>query len=375
MEDKDIFKKIENLEEKVLCKLGEWESVLNTLQNAKDRHTEILTDKVFYKKLIVPAISINLSSNLYATLMESNETYLPSELAELRSQLLDAKGYIIPNFEVVCNDSLPPNNFVIFIRNEIFYKGKIHLLNPDPIAYIIDQLTDIVFIYADKIITRDFVWNIIKMLEETDKTISEELTAKAISIGTLRQIFVNLLKERISIKDIRLIIQNILELHLENNSPDFISEKLREVLKDNIINEYIIEDKALYYVTLSDDLESTLINVINQNNAYQTDNLGKYIFEEFANFNFSIRELAELVILTKPALRIDLYRILAKHEPSITVLSVNEITENVKLKVIGTIDIIKCYDIGNINIIQETETDDLEMDLFDLFEENSDLDI
>lgn len=364
MEEKEILKKIETIEEKILQKLNELDKTFRQAKRQEAISSNLAFNNLFYQKLVIQAINICLGPDQYAILVENDEAILPSALAELRSDLLEEKGYIIPSFDVTPLDSLIDEQFMIFIRNEVVFKAKIDNTVLDRSKYITDQVYDMVFKHADKLVTREMVWNILKIIEETDRYIVEELKAKNISIGLIREVFVNLLTEKISIKDIRLIFQKMLEMKVVNPTGRTVSEYLRPFLIHSVLNDYIIEEKPMKVIRLSLALQNKLMEELSKK--YEPDKLeiiARMIIDGYKNFSDD-----NLKLIVDPPLRHHVRRIVNKYELDATVLSTNEISDQIKILESGMIEFQNYYEINEIVLDGEVIEDPSDID-FDDFEE------
>lgn len=353
MENKDIIKKLENIEETLASKFAVWEKTLNEIKKDQSSSVNSAYDNLFYQKLVIAPLNICIHNDLYNSLMEEEGTYFPSVLAELRAKLLEDKGYIIPPFEVNPIGSLEKNSYLIFIRNELVFKGYIEPKNLKPDKEIAARLEDLLFIHADKIMTREVIWNFIKILEESDILIAQELMKKGLSIGAIRKTFVNLLKERISIKDIRLIFQQILEMPLINSSPDYISEKLRQVLKYSINNKYLINNEKLNIVILSNELENDIVSAIDKKNSYQLDILGQMIYDSLIDL-----EDVDFILMVNPRIRLSIYRLLYKYNQTIKVIATTELNDDLNIDIIANIDLMKTYELDEIDFFEDEKMAD-----------------
>jgi flagellar biosynthesis component FlhA len=367
MNDPDFCKSFKELETNIFERFKVFEKQLGALIELQKCSSSNAFDKLFYQKLIISPLNICLDSSLYHTLMTDNDTFLPSELASLRAKLLEEKGFIIPPFEINCLESLEDNHYMIFIRNEMVHKDLVSPFSADPFPEIVNHLESILYQHADKIITRDVVWNYIKIVEENDQTLSKELMDKGLSISIIRNVFVNLIQEAVSIKDIRLIFQIILEDNHMNPDADYLSEKVRQHLSYSIINSYLTENKALEVVLLSTELENNINEAVRKKNIYQLEVLSQMIYEGLSELDESSPTL-----LVNPAIRLELFRNLEKFDPFIKVIATTELHEEVDIDILASIEMVKCYDLDDLEHYQEENRDLSIIKIIEEIQENED---
>ena len=79
-----------------------------------------------------------------------------------------------------------------------------------------------------------------------------------ISTSNLRKIFVNLIREKVSIKDIIFVFERLCDYARFSKEPDILSERLRAALGRQICLTNVDRDKTLFALTLSPEWEKTL---------------------------------------------------------------------------------------------------------------------
>ena len=163
-----------------------------------------------------------------------------------------------------------------------------------------------------------------------------------ISTSDLRKIFVNLIREKVSIKDIIFIFERLCDYARFSKEPDILSERLRAALGRQICLANSTEDNILYALTLSSEWEKTL------DDSCQRTELGTM----FLLNPLQVQELIETtstlikthqqigrqpVILCTSKIRLPLYQLLKRHIPTIVVISYYELIDDIKVENVGVI--------------------------------------
>jgi flagellar biosynthesis protein FlhA len=343
-----------------------------------------------YERLGVDTLSLQVGSGLLPIADPDQEGQLLAKIAALRQQVTDQLGYIIPNIRIMDSSALDANEYKIEIRgNKVaigsVYPGKLMVLaeqwdatgKPTPAdsivgkdptyqadAYWIDpaniseddqvnavdsvdvivtNLQECVRKYVDEVMTKTDVLKLMELVKSQDPTLVNDLIPTIISTSDLRKIFVNLIREKVSIKDIIFIFERLCDYARFSKEPDILSERVRAALGRQICLANCAEDKKLYALTLSSEWEKTL------DDSCQRTELGTM----FLLNPMQVQELIEStaatlmqahktvgqqpVILCSPRIRLPLYQLLERHIPTIVVISYSELITDIRVEAVDTI--------------------------------------
>ena len=312
------------------------------------------------------------------------------KIAALRQRITDELGYIIPNIRIMDSSALDANEYMISIRGNTVatgyvYPGKFMVIAdqwdsirkdvpPDAIigidptyqtqAYwisaeaakstravqavdatdvIVTHLQECVRRYVDDVMTKTDVLKLMELVRSQDPTLVNDLVPTIISTSDLRKIFVNLIREKVSIKDIIFIFERLCDYARFSKEPDILSERLRAALGRQICLYNVQDDKVLYALTLSAEWEKIL------DDSCQRTELGTM----FLLNPMQVQELIETtattmmrahqacgqqpVILCSPRIRLPLYQLLERHMPTVVVISYSELITDIKVEAVDTI--------------------------------------
>jgi flagellar biosynthesis protein FlhA len=316
---------------------------------------------------------------------------LLAKIAALRQRITDELGYIIPNIRIMDSSALESEEYLIAIRGNTVATGFVYPKRymviadqweqtgkpvPDDVIESVDptyqtpaywikedaakevrgmvtavEATDVIVThlqecvrkYVDDVMTKTDVLKLMELVRSQDPTLVNDLVPTIISTSDLRKIFVNLIREKVSIKDIMFIFERLCDYARFSKEPDILSERLRAALGRQICLANVQEDKTLYALTLSPEWEKTL------DESCQRTELGtmfllnpmqvQELIESSANTLMKAHQSIgkQPVILCSPRIRLPLYQLLERHIPTIVVISYSELITDIKVEAVDTV--------------------------------------
>ncbi len=364
---------------------------LKELAEVRQKMNDLANPDKMYERLGVDVVSLLVGQGLLCIADPDQEGQLLAKLAALRQRLTDELGYIIPNVRIMDTSSLKENEYVISIRQNVVdeglvypnkymvildkwnktgkpipdeaikgvdptYKTKVIWINKidaietkDVIAVapedvIITHLQEVLIQQVDKVLSEKDIRKCIDLVKK-DNSVSVDELLDRLSYGDIRRIFVNLIKEKVSIKDITLVLSRLEDYSRFNKESDCLSERLRKDLsrQSSLVN--CNENKKIFALGFSSELLENLTNKVEKQKGYNKTQL-KLDFDEMKNLvettanalmNAHKKIGQQPIILVNDELRLPLYRLLVKHIPTIVVLSTSEIEQDIKLEIVDTL--------------------------------------
>ncbi len=363
---------------------------LGQLDAVKQNMQDLVNPNKMYERLGVDVLSLQVGAGLLVIADPEQDGQLLAKIAALRQRVTDDLGYIIPNIRIMDSSAIGDNEYLISIRGNpvatgTVYPGKLmviadqyealgkklpdnaivaveptfqsqaYWLNPqhigkndkiqavDAVDVIVTHLQECVRKYVDEIMTKTDVLKLMELVKSQDPTLVNDLVPTIISTSDLRKIFVNLIREKVSIKDIIFIFERLCDYARFSKEPDILSERLRAALGRQICLSNSNKDKVLYALTLSSEWEKIL------DDSCQRTELGTM----FLLNPMQVQELIETtattlmraqsavgvqpVILCSPRIRLPLYQMLERHIPTIVVISYSELITDIRVEAIDTI--------------------------------------
>lgn len=363
---------------------------LGQLDAVKQNMQDLVNPNKMYERLGVDVLSLQVGAGLLVIADPDQDGQLLAKIAALRQRVTDELGYIIPNIRIMDSSAIADNEYLISIRSNtvatgMVYPGKMmviadqwealgkkvpdnvivsvdptyqsqaYWLDPqyidkndritavDSVDVIVTHLQDCVRKYVDEVMTKTDVLKLMELVKSQDPTLVNDLVPTIISTSDLRKIFVNLIREKVSIKDIIFIFERLCDYARFSKEPDILSERLRAALGRQICLNHCNKDKVLYALTLSSEWEKTL------DDSCQRTELGtmfllnpmqvQELIETTANTLMKAHQAVgtQPVILCSPRIRLPLYQMLERHIPTIVVISYSELITDIRVEAIDTI--------------------------------------
>ena len=366
------------------------QSQLGQLESVRQNMQDLVNPNKMYERLGVDVLSLQVGAGLLVIADPDQEGQLLAKIAALRQRVTDELGYILPNIRIMDSSALEANEYVISIRNNVVASGYVYpgkymviadqwdsvkktipedaIVGVDPTyqtqAYWISQedakatknvtavdatdvlvthLQECVRKHVDEVMTKTDVLKLMELVRSQDPTLVNDLVPAIISTSDLRKIFVNLIREKVSIKDIIFVFERLCDYARFSKEPDILSERLRAALGRQICLNNVDRDHVLYALTLSPEWEKTLDDSCQRTelgtmfllNPMQVQDLIESTAMTLMRAHQSIGQ--QPVILCSPRIRLPLYQLLERHIPTIVVISYSELITDIKVEAVDTI--------------------------------------
>jgi flagellar biosynthesis protein FlhA len=364
---------------------------LGQLDSVKENMQDLINPNRMYEKLGVDPLNLQVGNDLLVIADPDQDGQLLGKIAGLRSRMTDELGFILPNIRIMDSTTIQPNEYMISIRGNpvatgTVYPGRYMLpvslmeaqnIEPPPNAIrglepthaledcywvlqhevpeilqrnaleatdaLIEHLKEVVIKHVDDVMTKMDVLKLMELVRSQDQSLIQELIPGILTPNDLRKLFVNLIREKVSIKDIIFIFERLSDYARFSKEPDVLSERLRAALGRQICLLYADRNKALYAVTLANEWEKLLDDSCQRTelgtmfllNPLQVQELIEMTGETINQVRQTYNRLP--VILCSPRIRLPLFQLLDRHIPLITVLSYSELIPDIQVHAVGTI--------------------------------------
>lgn len=388
------YKKQQSIKQKEEDEIKQKETA--TKQEKLGKRRKKATRESVLELLSVEMIEIEVGYRLVPLLNIEQGGDLLERIAQIRRQTALDLGIVLPSIRVRDNLQLAPNSYQIKLKGVAIESGEVyperslamnssgiadeHLsginaIEPafglpaiwieekdkdyaetygytvvSPSAVISTHLTEIIKKNAAEILSRADVQQLIDNLK---KEVNEDYVSdlmKELNAGEVQQVMQNLLRERVPVRDLKTILET-LSLQIKNNkTPDFLTEQTRQALARNICKQNLADTGELLAITLAPDVE----NIIAQ--GVSPDGQSLTLDPEFTrrlldNLNFELEQAIssmgnQPVILCSSPIRLAFRRLIERTYPQISVMSYNEITQNVKARSVGVVKVNAASPVG-----------------------------
>jgi flagellar biosynthesis protein FlhA len=366
------------------------QSQLGQLENVKQSMQDLVNPNRMYERLGVDILGLQVGVGLLKIADPEQDGDLLAKIAALRQRVTDELGYIIPNIRIMDSTALGEKEYMISIRGnnvatgfvepdrvmviseqwdstgnpvpqdvitglDPTYQAQAYWVNPQDAEgmdgiigvtatdVIVTHLQESVRKYVDEVMTKTDVLKLMELVKSQDPTLVNDLVPTIISTSDLRKIFVNLIREKVSIKDIIFIFERLCDYARFSKEPDILSERLRAALGRSICLQNATDDGVLYTLTLSSEWEKSLDDSCQRTELGTMFMLNPVQVQELIETTASTLMRAhqiigqQPVVLCSPRIRLPLYQLLERHIPTIVVISYSELITDIKVEAIDTI--------------------------------------
>lgn len=214
----------------------------------------------------------------------------------------------------------------------------------DPSTILVTHLLEIIKEKSHELMGREEVKQIIDATKEKYSVIVDELIPDLMTLGEVQKVFQNLLREKVSIKDRVTILETLADNVVNTKDIELLTEYVRMALSKSICSELVDETNYITVSTLSNEVERIISNNLQKsmNGTYPA------VDPESTNKIFSsIKEITERVdfynnrpiILVSPKIRAPFRKLVEMVFPSVTILSLNEIPNDVQIRAQAVVNI------------------------------------
>lgn len=202
----------------------------------------------------------------------------------------------------------------------------------DPTSVIATHLSELLRKHAPELLGRQEVQQLIDHLKERCPKLVDDVIPGKVSMTQLRLVLQNLLRERVSIRDLRTILEHLADHSNGDGDPAWLTEKVREGLARNILQELLSEDQTLRTLALAPSVESALLQALPGGSGMDPRRLGLVATRIAKAASVMAGEGLTPVLLCSQKVRPLVRRLTQRPLPSLVVLSYEEIPADVTLE-------------------------------------------
>lgn len=357
---------------------NEQQEIIETEKREPDNVTNLIS---------VEPMDIEIGYGLIPLADEASGGDLLQRIASVRRQCAIEMGIIVQPIRIRDNLQLKTNEYVIKIRGTVIAKGElmpnmllcmdpsgdeiglqgIRTIEPtfglpaiwinndqreeaeikgltvvDPTTVMVTHLTETIKAHSYELLGRQETKMIIDTVKEKYNTVVEELIPDLMTIGEVQKVLQNLLKEKVSIKDMVTILESLADNSRNTKEIEVLTEYVRFSLSRTICNALVDENSAITVAVLEPELEELIGNNIQRSMqgsfpAVDPETTSK-IFDSIKNVLDTVHFYeSQPVILVSPKIRPAFRRLTEMVFPNISILSLNEIPNDVEIRTEGVV--------------------------------------
>lgn len=226
-------------------------------------------------------------------------------------------------------------------REEAEIKG---LTVVDPTTVMVTHLTETIKNHCYELLGRQEVKLIVDSVKEKYNTVVEELIPDLLTIGELQKVLQNLLRERVPIKDMVTIMESLADNSRTTKDIEVLTEYVRFALGRSICNPMVDDGGAITVITLNPEIEDLISNNIQKSMqgsfpAIDPEVTGRILNALKDTLDSVYFYENQPVVLVSPKVRPAFRRLIEMVFPAVSVLSLNEIPNDIEIKTEGVVSI------------------------------------
>jgi len=337
--------------------------------------------------LQIDSLRLELGYGLLPLINYQKGHRLTEQIKALRRQMARELGFIIPAVRIQDNMQLPPNTYVVKVKEIEAARGDIRpdmllVMNPsggqitipgeatteptfglpatwisehhreeamfrnltvvDPPTVITTHLTEVIKDNMAELLSYAETQKLLDDLGKTQQKLVAETIPAQISVGGVQRVLQNLLREMVSIRDLSTIIEAIAEASRSTQNISVISEHVRGRLARQISHANTTEEGYIPIIAMSAGWEQTFVESLSGSGDDRALSMAPSRIQEFiatvrATFDKVALQGESPVLLTSPAIRPYVRSIIERFRPSTVVMSQNEIYAKARIKTLGQI--------------------------------------
>jgi flagellar biosynthesis protein FlhA len=339
------------------------------------------------RALSIDLIRLELGYALLALINSEAGQRLTDQIKGLRRQLAGDMGFIMPSVRIQDNLQLPPNAYVLRIKEIEAGRGELRpgmllVMDPkgqqialpgeatleptfglpamwvdtthreealfkgytvvDPPTVITTHLTEIIKDNMSELLSYAETQKLLDELSRDQQKLVADVIPSQVTLSGLQRVLQNLLAERVSIRDLPSILEGIAEASGITRSLAMMSEHVRTRLSRQISNANMNEMGYIPLITLSPEWEQAFAESLmgdgeEKRLAMPPTKLHQFIDSVRKAYDKQAMMGESPALLTSPVIRPYVRSIIERFRPSTVVLSQNEIYAKAKIKTLGQI--------------------------------------
>jgi len=212
----------------------------------------------------------------------------------------------------------------------------------EPTTVVATHLIEVLKGNAADLLGRQDVQEMVDTLKKTHPALVEDVIPAKLSLGTLHRVLQRLLKERVPIRDLVSILEALGDAAEQTKDPEALTEHVRRTLSNVIARLYLDASGGVKAITMGPRLETALMNLFSPRAGQQgggilnPDILANLLRELNAHASAHTTEGRSVPLITPPALRVGVRRLVEPVMPNLPVISLAELPPHIGLNSVAT---------------------------------------
>ncbi len=210
-------------------------------------------------------------------------------------------------------------------------------------AVIATHLMEVLKANAYKLLDRQETQRMLDHLKETHAALVDGLVPEVVSLGTIRSVLKNLLREHIPIRNLVVILETIADYAPFTKDADVLTEYVRAALAETITEILRTDEGYVAVAMLEPKLEDHILSIIREGGA-TVQNLGfspQQVNDLFDDIAEKIEEMSNIGVqpslLVSPQIRRAVRKFTETIFSNLFVIAYSELTSDTEVKSVGTV--------------------------------------
>lgn len=332
-------------------------------------------------------LRIEIGFGLLSLLNTEQGKKLTDQIKNLRKQMVQEIGFVLPSVRIQDNVQLSGNTYVIRVKELEAGRGELKpdmllIMDPrgeeinldgeltveptfglpakwivpplrdraersgytvvDASTVLTTHLTEVVKDYLSDLLTYADTQKMLEDLPESYKKLLNDMVPNHITIGGIQRVLQNLVQERVSIRDLPLILEAISEACGFSRNIGLITEHVRQRLNRQISFSHADDKQLLHIITLSPQWEQQMHSALVGDGDVKQLALAPSQVQDFMNDFQKIYDRLTMsgeapVLITSTPLRPYVRSIVERIRPSAIIMAQSEIHPKIKLRNLGQV--------------------------------------
>jgi len=206
------------------------------------------------------------------------------------------------------------------------------------------HLSEIVKRHSFEFLGRQEVQQLLDNLKESHPKVVEELIPNLLPLGGVVKVLQNLLREQVPIRDLLAILETLADWAPATKDLDLLTEYVRQALARTISKMHLTPEGTLPVLTLDHSIESAMVEAIQRTDQGTLFALDPSVAQKMVNNLVQTMEKYtalnyQPVIVCSAHIRGHFKKLVDRFIPNITVLSYDEIINNIEIQSLGTLEL------------------------------------
>ncbi len=339
--------------------------------------------------LKVEPLAVELGVDLINLVDERKGGNLVERIQRIRRQIAQDLGMLVPPVHLRDNLRLEGGEYRVVLRGEEVARGKVLprqllAINPgdavdglkgvagkDPVfglpalwvpedqrlgaqtmgytvvdvpTVITTHLTEIIQQHGHELFSRQQLSDILERVQQDNPRLVEDLIPEPLGRGTVLNVFRNLLRESVSIRDAQTILEAMADHAPRVQDPDVLTEFVRQRLARHITHRYASKAGVVHYIGLAPDAEQAISNGLHGGeggamNLTLDPQSARKLLTGLRAAAEAWRGGEDVVVLCPPLARGPLRRLTEKVVPRVPVISPAELLPTVRLERVSAVSL------------------------------------